>query len=171
MPYRINNIRTPSVMSFYPNVRGVGFAYFQSQQSFHYAGMITTRNRFSNRAYMLRIKELINTLQPKVIILEEYRKSKGSVKKERITKLIKEIAVYSKKQGIEVVLYKRSDIRSVFSLFNVRNKYNIAELLCAWIPFLKYYMYKPRSSGRMEPYSSAVFEAVSLCVTWFYLKG
>lgn len=171
MPYRIKNNRTPSIMSFYPNVRGVGVAYFQSHQSFHSAGMITTRNRFSNEKYILRMQKYIDAYQPRVLILEEYRKSKGSVKKERIAKLIKEIAMYSKKQGIEVVLYKRSDIRDVFSLFRVRNKYDIAELLCTWIPFLEYYRYKPRSGERMEPYSSAVFEAVSLCVTLFYLKG
>lgn len=157
-------------MSFFPNVHGVGYAHFQSNQSFYNAVMITTRERFSNQKYLSRIKSNIDLYQPQVIVLEEYRKSKGSVKTERIAMLIKEIAVYARKHGIEVVLYKRSDVRDVFSLFNVRNKYDIAQLLCTWIPSLKYYMYKPRSAGRMEPYSSAVFDAVSLCVTWFYLR-
>lgn len=155
-------------MSFFPNVRGVGYSYFKQNKQHHNSGIITTRNRFTNDKYIMRMKELIHIYQPKVLVLEEYRKSRGSVKTERIANLIKAIADYAKKQNIEVVLYKRSDIRDVFSFYNTMKKYDIAKLICTWIPMLEYYMYKPRSGQRMEPYSSCVFDSVSLCITWFY---
>lgn len=113
---------------------------------------------------------MIQLYQPKVLVLEEYRKSRGSIKTERIRGLIKIVAHYAKHQQIDVVFYKRSDIRDVFSLFNVMTKYDIAKLICMWIPELTYNMYKPRSGQRMEPYSSAIFESISLIITYLYLR-
>jgi len=131
--------------------------------------MITTRNRFTNEKYLHRMKEKIDVYQPRILVLEEYRKSKGSVKKKRTSELIKSIADYAKKQNITIMFYKRDHIRDVFSSYNVMKKYDIAQLICTWIPELQYSMYKPRNGG-MEPYSAALFEAVSLCLTYFYLN-
>lgn len=158
-------------MSFFPNTRGVGYGYFQSNQWYHSSGMITTRNRYTNEKYLIRMKELLTTYTPQVLVLEEYRKTKGSIKTKRIALLIKDIAHYARQQRIHVVCYKRSRVRDVFSLFEVRNKYDIAKLLCIWIPSLTASMYVPRKHEQMEPYSSAVFDAISFCITWIYLEN
>lgn len=171
MPHPFHYNSTPKILSFFPNVRGVGYSLFTEDRQHQTSGMITTRSRYTNDKYIIRMKERIDIHQPKILVLEEYRKSKGSVKTKRIASLIKTIADYAKKQNIEVVLYKRSNIRDIFSFYNAMKKYDIAQLICLWIPSLEYYMYKPRSGQRMEPYSSAVFDAVSLCITWFYRES
>ena len=170
MNYHLHKNRNPSVLAFFPNTRGVGYSFFQTNKKHYLSEMITARKRFDNEKYFKRMKEKIEEFNPQILVLEEYRKSKGSVKTERIQSLIKKIAEYSKKQNVEVCFYTRKHIRDVFSVYNVMTKYDIAKLICLWIPWLDYHMYKPRSGQRMEPYSSALFEAVSLVVTYFYLN-
>lgn len=162
--------KIPSVLSFYPNTRGIGYSFFQSNKEHFVSEMITTRNRFSNEKYLQRMKQKIENFNPQIIVLPEYRKNKGSVKSERIRVLIKQIANYAKRQGIPIHFHTRHRIREVFSIYNVMTKYDIAKLICSWIPSLESQMYKPRSGQRMEPYSSAVFESISLAITYFYLN-
>jgi len=170
MLYHVQYNDIPSVIAFFPNVRGVGFSYFKPNKEHYHSGMITTRDRFNNSKYIQRIKECLDLYTPETIILEEYRKSKGSVKTKRIAELIRDISRYAKQHNITVVYYKRSNVRDVFSNYNLMKKHDIAQLICVWIPSLEQYMYAPRKEYKMEPYSSALFEAVSLCVTWFYLE-
>lgn len=156
-------------MSFFPNVRGVGYAVFVNNK-YQYSAMITTRKRCVNERYLERIKKLLLQYRPRVIVLEEYRKNRGSIKTERIRLLIKAIAELGRKNSITIIAYKRRSVRDVFSFYNVMKKYDIARLICLWIPKLERHIYKERNA-HMEPYSSAIFDAVSLILTHIYLNG
>ena len=92
------------------------------------------------------------------------------MRRERTRLLLKDLASYARREDIAIQCYTRHRIREVFSFYGIMKKYDIAQLICHWIPELEEYMYRERSGQRMEPYSSALFDAVSLVVTYYYLN-
>ena len=131
--------------------------------------MICARTR-DNRTYLKRVKAVIDQYQPKLIVLEYFKTHKDRHKTKRIRELIRSIAKYAQEQGIEIQYYSRAQVREVFSFYNAQKKYEIAELICTWIPELLLLMYPPREGERTEPHGSAVFSAVSLVLTHYYLN-
>ncbi len=169
MDIRYTTTESSRTLGFFANTRGIGYTYFENGNHF-YSAMITARKR-DNDTYMKRVERVIFELRPQLVVIEEYQSTKGGIKKGRTRDLIQRIEKYVKKESIEVALYTRRQVRDVFSLYDVSTKYDIALLLCNWIPWLESCMYVPRKGEQMEPYSSAIFDAVSLVLTHGYLEG
>jgi hypothetical protein len=52
----------------------------------------------------------------------------------------------------------------------VRIKFEIARNICESIPSLEERLFVERGLGKIEPYSSALFSAVSMILTYYHLE-
>ena len=156
------------VLAIDPASRGFGYALFESPTKSLDWGIAKIRFQKNHRCFD-RIKKLIRFYQPEVIILEDYT-DKGLKHCKRIAQLIDQIELFSKVEGVHVKKYSRDRVREVFSMFDVRTKYEIAKKICEWLP-----EFQPRMPPKRKPWMSEdermkIFDAVSFVLTFYYLE-
>jgi hypothetical protein len=106
---------------------------------------------------------------PATLVLEDCN-SKYCRKGAQTKQLIRTIAAWAKKKGVQVKFYSREQIRDVFERWGAKSKYEIAEVLARNIESLKPIMFeKPKYPAR-EPNIEAVFSAVSLGAAHYFLS-
>jgi len=99
----------------------------------------------------------------------ENAESKVSRTGKRTKKLIKEIMSFAESEELPVVQYSRDQIRDVFSPKHV-TKYEIAKHLLTEFEELKVYKPAERKLWMSEDRNMAIFDSLSLALTWFYLN-
>ncbi|MDH7448453.1 hypothetical protein [Aquimarina sp. 2201CG14-23] len=157
------------VLSLYPNSIGFGFAVMTSALTVLNSRVVQVRP-ISNTHTMKRIREIIDYYEPKIVVLEDCSIT-GSRKSKRIKKMINTISRYALKKHLKIGTYSRADIRYVFSSFNARTKYEIAQVISENIKNMKYKLMKPRKTSESEKYMAGAFDAVSLGITHFYMDN
>lgn len=165
----INSIPQNKILSFFPSIHGVGVSYMNFDSQLIFTDMITSRKREAQK-HVLRCIDYISNLAPSVVILEEYRKSRGGRKRGVSKEILSEIYAFAIKHGIRIKCYTRIDIKNVFANYNAEAKYEIATILCGIFPHLEKYKPKERLHSKHEPYSSAVFDAISLGLIYLNKK-
>ena len=84
--------------------------------------------------------------------------------------LVEQIAAYAVEEGLPVVKYSRDQIREVFEQFGAVTKYEIAQLLLTEFKELEQRTPRKRTLWVAEDRNMAIFDALSLAMTWFYLN-
>lgn len=159
--------RHERVLGIYPNSYGFGFALMQGALTVIDKGMIKIKPACNTEA-MSKIKELIEKYEPQRIILEDFESNRLG-KSARVKQLIRSIQSYLKAKDIPVSLYSREQIRLVFDIWNAKTRYEIAEVIAHNIPKLKMLFFDKPKYPKSEAYSSALFDAVSICICHYYL--
>lgn len=159
--------RHERVLGIYPNSYGFGFALMQGALTVIDKGMMKIKPACNTEA-MGKIKELIAKYEPERIILEDFE-SNRSFKSPRIKQLIRSVQSYLKAKDIPASLYSREQIRLVFEIWNAKTRYQIAEVIARNIPKLKMLFFDKPKYPKSEAYSSALFDAVSICICHYYL--
>jgi len=160
-----NNI----VFSIYPNANGFGFVYMQNPRKLIDYGTVRI-NPISNRKAMERIKESLEYLRPSIVIVQD-PKGRFSRTGKRVSRLIKKIIAHADEAEFAVVQYSRDQIRDVFEQFGASTKYEISQLLLTEFKELELKSPKKRKLWTSEDRNMAIFDALSLALTWYYING
>ncbi len=156
------------VLSFFPNARGVGFAYMEGPITILDKG-VYKQDKANNVQLMKRIKALVKELQPERILLEEIIKDTKSM---RVSNLIKEISRHAKTKNIPVTFYSREQIQFVFSIWTKvkkSSKYEIAKVISDYIKPMQFFFYNEPKYPKGEPHFASLFHAVSIGISHFYV--
>lgn len=157
------------IVCIYPYTRGFGYAVMENPLKIIEIKLFDLKE-FDVQKMTRLVQEIIRIHKPITLILEDTN-SKYCRKGARTKQFIHNIAAWSRKNEIAMEFYSREDIREVFKRWNAFNKYEIAEVLCRNIEQLKSLsMEKPKYPGR-EPNIEALFSAVSMGVTHYFLKN
>ncbi|MBK6545794.1 MAG: hypothetical protein IPG12_11055 [Saprospiraceae bacterium] len=162
------NIKLNIVCAIYPNANGFGFVYLDNDGQLIYYGSVRI-NPISNRKILERIKKSLDYFQPRIVILLD-PESKSSRTGYRTKKLIKKIIAYAESENFPVIKYTRDQIRDVFEIRGVVTKYEISKFLLTKFPELEPKRPKERKLWESEDRNMAIFDALSLALTWFYLN-
>lgn len=161
------------VLAIHPNTRGFGFALFQGSQKPLDWGVKEVREKnkkYKNIGCREKINDLINLYQPDVLVVEDY-KGEGSRRHLRIQELIEDIHKLAKREKVAICSYSRGKICEVFSQFGAQTKYEIAKKIAEWLPVFETRMPPVRKAWMSEDYRMAIFDAVSLALTYFFIDS
>lgn len=160
-----NNI----VFAIYPNANGFGFVYMEDARKLIDFGSVRI-NPISNRRVIERIKKSFDYFRPTLVIALD-PDGNSSRTGYRIRKLIKKITLYAEEEKLPVVQYTRDQIRDVFEQFGVVTKYEISQFLLTEFIELEPKRPRERKLWVSEDRNMAIFDALSLALTWFYLNS
>jgi hypothetical protein len=161
---RKNNI----VFAVYPNAKGFGFVYMGSPRKLIDYGAIKIYP-VSNWKVMERVKQSIDYYRPSIVVVQN-PEGKSSRTGSRVKQLVKRVVKYAVEQKLSVVRYSRDQIRDVFEQFGAVTKYEISQLLITEFKELEPKSPRKRSLWTSEDRNMAIFDALSLAMTWFYLN-
>lgn len=165
MQTTIEKINT--IFAMYPNTNGFGFVYMENVRKLVGFGSVRF-NPISNKRILERIKKMFEDFPPTQIVLLN-PESKVSRAGKRTKKLMKEIMSIAESEKLPVVQYSRDQIRDVFSPKHV-TKYEIAKHLLTEFEELKVYKPAERKLWMSEDRNMAIFDSLSLALTWFFLN-
>lgn len=160
-----NNI----VFAVYPNANGFGFVYLDNDGYLIYYGSVRI-NPISNWKILERVKKSLDYFKPKIIVLLD-PDSKSSRTGNRTRNLLKNIIEYSESENLPVVQYSRDQIRDVFEIRGAVTKYEISKFLLIKFPELEPKRPRERKLWESEDRNMAIFDALSLALTWFWRNG
>lgn len=155
------------VFAIYPNANGFGFVYMDGPRKLLDYGVVRM-NPISNSKTLEKIKESLGYFQPSLLILLD-PEGKSSRTGFRIRNLISRITDFAKQENLAVVHISRDQIRDVFENFGARTKYEISQWFLAEFKELETRKPKERKLWTSEDRNMAVFDALSLAITWFWL--
>ena len=161
---KTNNI----VFSFYPNANGFGFVDMDSPRKLLDFGAVRI-NPISNRKVIERIKRAFDYFRPSIVIVLD-PEGKTSRTGNRVRRLITRIVAYAEEEKLSVVQYSRDQIKDVFEQFGATTKYDISQVLLKEFKELETRKPKRRELWTSEDHHMAIFDALSLALTWFYLN-
>lgn len=155
-------------VAFYPFTRGFGYAVMESPLELEEFNLMDFK-QFDIGRILALMREIITIHSPITLVLEDTN-SKYCRKGAKAKQVIRAIALWAKKKGIHVEFYSREQIRNVFQRWNATTKYEIAEVLTRNIDKLQPLMFdKPKYPAR-EPNAEAIFSAVSMGVTYYFME-
>jgi len=156
------------VYAIYPNANGFGYVYTENARKLIDYGVVRI-SPISNRKVMERIRKSFAYLRPTIVVLQD-PEGKFARTGSRVQRLVEKIEAYAKEENLAVVKYSRDQIREVFEQFGAVTKYEIAQLLLTEFKELEQRTPKKRSLWVTEDRNMAIFDALSLAETWYYLN-
>ncbi|HZV69814.1 MAG TPA: hypothetical protein VFG10_09725 [Saprospiraceae bacterium] len=156
------------VFAVYPNANGFGFVYMENARKLIDFGAIRVRP-LSNRKVLERINQTINYLRPSIVIVQD-PEGKSSRSGNRVENLIKKIVILAKESNLSVVQFSRDQIRYVFEQFGAFTKYEISQVLIKEFTELEDKLPKKRKLWTSEDRNMAIFDALSLGITWYFIN-
>lgn len=160
---------TKIVFAVYPNANGFGFVYMENARKLIDFGAVRI-NPISNRKILERIKQSINYLRPSIVIVQD-PEGKSSRTGHRVKQVIKKILVVAEELKLKTEHYSRDQIREVLEQFGATTKYEISQVLITEFKELERKLPKKRELWTSEDRNMAIFDALSLALTWYYLNS
>jgi Holliday junction resolvasome RuvABC endonuclease subunit len=152
-----------SVLGIFPNMKGIGYAFFKEQNSVEDCGIACIRP-MSNKKCMDRLKIMVEAYKPSTIVIPSPI-GKYNRKSKRVQQLIKQIHQFGSENDIIIKEYSREEIRFVFNQFGVNSKQEISEKIGKLLPELQHKVPTERNFYEPEPYYQGMFDAISLVIT------
>jgi len=112
----------------------------------------------------------ISYFKPAILILLD-PESKSSRTGNRTKKLIDKISVYAQSQNLQISQISRDQIRDVFENFGVSTKFEISQWILTEFKELETRRPRERKLWTSEDRNMAVFDALSLALTWYYINA
>ncbi|MEZ4927903.1 MAG: hypothetical protein R3A50_16590 [Saprospiraceae bacterium] len=162
------NTKSKMVYALYPNANGFGFVYMESALKLLDYGVVRI-SPISNRKVLGKIKQALDYFRPSVVILLD-PEGKSSRTGNRVKALIKKIVIHAVEINLPLFQYSRDQIRNVFIQFGATTKYDISQVLLREFTELETKSPKKRKLWTSEDRNMAIFDTLSLALTWFYLN-
>jgi hypothetical protein len=162
--------KSERTLALYVSRRGIAFVLFTSPLAPHDWGTKEARGTDKHADCMRLTKELIKRFTPDVLVIEEVHEQ-ASRRFPRIRRLYTAIAVYAKRQGIEVQAYSRTAVSEAFSELHATTKYEIATAIVGVIPALAAWLPRKRKPWETEVPAQGIFDAASLGLAFFASAG
>ena len=158
------------VLAIDPTSRGFGYALFEGSLSPINWGVKEARvpNDLKNARYLKMIDELIDFYGPEVIVIEKHS-NEVSRRCKRVQRLLSGICSLGKKRKVALRSYSRQEINDYFSSYGAKTKYKIALTIANWLPEFEPRLPNFRKAWMSEDYRMAIFNSVSLILTFYYL--
>jgi Holliday junction resolvasome RuvABC endonuclease subunit len=160
--------KTKIVFAVYPNAHGFGFVYMENERKLIDFGTVRIRPICNNRIFE-KIKQTIDYFRPTIVVVPD-PDCKSSRTGNRVRKLIAKIIEYGEQEKLPVFQYSRDQVRDIMESFGVTTKYEIARWLLTEFTELEKRKPKERKLWTSEDRNMAIFDALSLALTWFYLN-
>ncbi len=157
------------VYAIYPNANGFGFVYMNNPRKLLDFGVVRI-NPICNFRILEKIKSSISYFKPAILILLD-PDGKSSRTGNRIKKLIDKISVYAQSENLQISQISRDQIRDVFENFGVSTKFEISQWLLTEFKELETRKPRERKLWTSEDRNMAVFDALSLAMTWYWIQG
>ena len=158
------------VLAVYPFTRGIAFTLFEGPLSPIDWGVKDVRGSRKNAASLEVTKQLIERLQPDILVLLDLSRTSGR-RSERIRRLQRLIEIHGLAQAIEVHRFTREDIRKCFKGAGAATRYEIAQTIASHVHALGHRLPPVRKIWKSEDARMGLFDAASLVMTFFCLGG
>jgi Holliday junction resolvasome RuvABC endonuclease subunit len=155
-----------TILSLYPNARGLGYACIEIPERVVDFGVLRVR-RFRNRRIMRFVEQFVEFYRPTVVVVRS--SDERNIRSERIGELIGQIEASVRNRGIPVHEYSREQVREVFEVFGATNKDQVVQKVCEMLPVLTPFAPSARRLWDSEDDQMGIFDAVALAVTHQYL--
>lgn len=156
------------VYAIYPNANGFGYVYMENARKLLDYGAVRISPICNGRA-LEKIRRSFDYLKPSIVIVQE-PEGISSRTGPRTKRLIEKIVAYAKENDLKVTQYARDRVREVFEQFGATTKYEISQVLLTEFKELETRAPKQRKLWTSEDRNMAIFDALSLALTWFYLN-
>ncbi|MBP8892559.1 MAG: hypothetical protein KBF37_06125 [Saprospiraceae bacterium] len=154
------------VFAIYPNAQGFSFVYMNGPRILLDYGIVRIKP-ICNFRILDKVKKSLDYFKPSVVILLD-PDAKSSRTGYRIRNLISQITDLSKQENLQVDNISRDQIREVFENFGVSTKFEISQWLLTEFKELETRRPRERKLWTSEDRNMAIFDALSLALTWFY---
>ena len=166
----ITQIEKPKIVyAIYPNANGFGYVYMDGPRKLLDFGIVRL-NPICNFRLLDKIKNSIEYFKPTVLILLD-PEGNSSRTGNRIRKLIEKITDYAKQENLQLEQISRDQIRDVFENFGVITKFEISQWLLTEFKQLETRRPKQRKLWTSEDRNMALFDSLSLAITWYWLNA
>lgn len=167
MNFTSQNIKR--VLAIDPTTRGFGYAVLEGHDNLIDWGVREIWEDKKIKCLEL-ISDLMDRYQPDVLVAEDFVGA-GSRRCVRVQGLIEDIQQLATQRKVLVQLFSRSDIRSAFSKSSAHTKHQIAEEIVKRFTELFPRLPPFRKPWMSEDYRMAIFDAMSLALTYFYFNN
>jgi hypothetical protein len=163
-----SSIKRRIVFSIYPDANGYGFVFMENARKLIDFGVIRI-NPINNAIVLKKIVKAIDYFKPSIVIILDPN-GKSSRTGLRVINLIKKIAQYANNVNLSVSTISRDQIRDTFQIFEAVTKFDISQTLIKAFPELERKLPRKRNLWTSEDRNMAIFDALSLAITWYYLN-
>lgn len=153
--------RRDLVMAIFPNTRGFGYAVFEGLLPIDW-GVSDVQGINRNQVCIRRIAGLLGKYNPDVLLLRDPAETRGR----RLATLIEAIAALPRHPGAACLAISRVHVREAFGHIGRPTRQTIAHAIADRIPFLEPLVPPPRKIWNSENRRMALFDAVSLALTY-----
>lgn len=156
------------VFAIYPNANGFGYVFLESARKLLDFGVFRV-NPISNQKVLKRVKDMFAYMRPSLVIIQD-PEGKSSRTGKRVRNLISNIVSLASESKLDVSQFTRDQIRDVFEQFGVRTKHEISQILIKEFKELELKLPKKRKLWTSEDRNMAIFDALSLAITWYFVN-
>jgi hypothetical protein len=166
----MNSSSDKCVLAIDPVYRGLGWAVIDGGTRVVDWGVRNARQGNRNGLSLRHVVGLIARYAPDVVVVENC-KAVGSRRCPRLERLIERIARLASSREIEVCKVSRSMVEEAFFHAEASTKHEIATVIAKQFPALAVWVPPRRRTWMPEDYRDAMFDAMALGLTYFYLEG
>lgn len=149
-----------------PTSRGFAFAIMEGPQDLVDWGVAESRIATRRRGER-KLREIFAHYKPEVLVLEKPT-GHGTRRSRHALKLMEVASNLAKARGMTVESYPQADVRDVFARFRARTKHEIAVTIAKWLPELEPKLPRKRKPWMTEDDRMNVFDAVAVCIAYYY---
>ena len=157
------------VLALYPSVQGLAFALFESPMSVVDWGKTTRLGPSKNEVCIRFVKRLVERYAPEVIVVE-HSTARDSRRSVRIRLLNGSIATIASVNGIEIVRFRRKDIRIAFQKLGATTKHERSRVIASMLPAMSHRLPPMRKPWMAEDPRMALFEAAALGIAYYGIE-
>jgi RNase H-fold protein (predicted Holliday junction resolvase) len=117
-----------------------------------------------------KIGSILNLYMPAIVIIKCVSGLHGSARL-RNQQLLSSIRHEVRKQGLELIMLERSDIRRSFRQSGNESKHEIAVFIAEWFPEVEWRLPPNRKNWQPEHHTMPIFDAISIGLTYFIQLG
>lgn len=155
------------ILSLYPTFRGFGYVIFEGAANPLDWGNVSVKNK-DNQLIIDKIETYISYYKPNVVVTENPT-GEGSRRNKRIQSLVQSIKKLER-ENLVIKTYSRSEITNVFEQFGAKTKYEMSNTIAKFLPVFEHHKPPKRKPWMSEDSRMAIFDAIALAMTYFYLE-
>jgi hypothetical protein len=158
--------RGETVLALYPTTRGLGFVVTRTPLSPIDWGTRMVKSRNKNVVCLRHVAALIDANQPDAIVMEDPT-APGSLRSNRIRRLVRSIASLAETQTIDVHVFPRSRVMECFERYGAKSRYETAVAISKQISALERFLPSRRRRWQTDSPRLCIFNAAALAMTYF----
>lgn len=154
------------VLAVYPTARGVAYALFSAPMTPLDWEHRRIRLADKNVRSLETVKRLCASLHPDILVMEDIL-DPSCRRSPRVRRLCALIASFADAEGLKLVLYSRTIVRSTFRDAGAITRHEIAQIIGSMIPAFAARLPRVKKPWQSEDHRLAIFEAAALALTHY----